>query len=222
MCGRYSLVCIDDLGNRFRVFEPTMGCRSRFNVAPSDVMPVIVHRGNTAMVMMQWGLISHTVKDPANAVQPINARAETLAERPLFRELLRDRRCLVPASGFYEWKQEGRHKIPFYFHLREDTVFAFAGLYDVWQDHSGGLHPGYTIITTEANDLVAPYHNRMPVILKRGDEERWIAGTMPSADEMKTMLRPYSPGEMKTYPVSSRVNSTEADDERLIVPLPTL
>ena len=222
MCGRYSLICIDDLGNRFRVFEPTLGCRSRFNVAPSQEMPVILHRGRTEMIMMQWGLIASTTKDPGTSVRPINARAESLAERTLFRTLLKDRRCLIPASGFYEWKKEGNRKTPFYIHLKEEALFAFAGLYDIWLDASGAQHPSFTIITTNANELVSPLHDRMPVILKRGDEERWLAAELPARDALSTILVPYPARMMETYPVASRVNSTDVDDEDLIRPLPTL
>jgi len=222
MCGRYSLIFIDDLGKRFRIYDPTLGIRSHFNIAPSQIMPVIVQRERVEMVMMQWGLIPNRVKDPKKSMHPVNARAETLTEKPMFSDLLKDKRCLVPASGFYEWKKDGTRKIPFYIHLRESSLFAIAGLYDVWYDAGTVAHPTYTIITTDANDLVAPLHDRMPAILKPEDEKRWLAGGAPLSDEMKKMLRPYPAGEMEAYPVSSRVNSPDVDDERLIQPLPTL
>jgi putative SOS response-associated peptidase YedK len=222
MCGRYSLIVIDDLGKRFRIFDPTLGIRSHFNIAPSQMMPVIVQHEQVEMVMMQWGLIPHWVKDPKKSMHPINAKAETLAESPMFCGLLKNKRCLVPASGFYEWKKEGTRKIPYYIHLKESSLFAIAGLYDVWYDARNEAHPTYTIITTDANDLVAPLHNRMPVILNQEHENRWLAGDAPSADEMKNLLRPYPANEMDVYPVSSQVNSPAADDEKLIRPLITL
>jgi putative SOS response-associated peptidase YedK len=222
MCGRYSLICIDDLGRRFRIFDPMLGIRSHFNIAPSQVMPVIVQRENVEMVMMQWGLIPNRVKDPNKSMHPVNAKAETLAEKPMFCGLLKDRRCLVPASGFYEWKKEGTRKIPYYIHLNNSPIFAIAGLYDVWHDAGNAAHLTYTIVTTGANELVAPLHDRMPAILKREDEDRWLAGDAPTSDEMKRILQSYPAGEMDAYPVSSRVNSTDVDDERLIQPLATL
>src|SRR5665647_3196478 len=206
MCGRYSLIFIDDLGKRFRVFIPTLGIKSHFNIAPSQMMPVIVQHEQVEMVMMQWGLIPHWVKDPKKSMHPINAKAETLAEKPMFCSLLKNNRCLVPASGFYEWKMDGKRKIPYYIHLKDSPLFAFAGLYDVWYDAFNEAHPTYTVITSYANDLVAPLHNRMPAILKREGESRWLSGDAPTADEMKRILSPYPASEMDAYPVSSRVN----------------
>ena len=221
MCGRYSLICTDDLGNRFRVHLPTIGCRSRFNVAPSQTMPVVVQRGEIELVQMVWGLVPHWARDPAAARRPINARAETLAERPMFRGLLKRNRCLVPASGFYEWKKDGGRKTPYYLRLKDDAIFAFAGLYDVWHDADGAPLATYTIVTTAANEVVAPVHDRMPVILGRDDEERWIAGEPLQEEELRDLLRPYPAGSMEVYPVSTRVNSPVSDDPALIEPLGT-
>jgi putative SOS response-associated peptidase YedK len=219
MCGRYSLICTDDLGNRFRVYEPTIGCRSRFNVAPSQTMPVVVQREQTELVPMEWGLLLHWAKDPAKARRPINARAETLVERPMFRGLIKHNRCLVPASGFYEWKKDGGHKVPYYLRLKDEEIFAFAGLYDVWHDLDGAALATYTLITTAANEVVAPIHDRMPVILKREDEERWIASDPPGQEELHDLLGQYPAREMEAYPVSTRVNSPVSDDPALIEPL---
>jgi putative SOS response-associated peptidase YedK len=185
-------------------------------------MPVIVQHEHIEAVMMQWGLVPHWVKDPKESMHPINARAETLAEKPMFRSLLKNKRCLIPASGFYEWMKEGKKKNPFYIHLKENPIFAFAGLYDVWYDASGEAHATYTIITTEANELVARLHNRMPVILKRENENRWLSGDAPSQEELKDILGPFPPDEMDMHRVSSRVNSPTVDDEQLLHPLKTL
>jgi putative SOS response-associated peptidase YedK len=174
------------------------------------------------MVIMQWGLIPHWVKDPKKSMHPINAKAETLAEKPMFQSLLKNKRCLVPASGFYEWKKDGKRKIPYYIHLKDSPLFAFAGLYDIWYDAFNKAHPTFTVITTDANELVAPLHDRMPVILRREDESRWLAGDAPSSGEMKKILEPYPASEMDAYPVSPRVNSPVDDDVLLIQPLVTL
>jgi putative SOS response-associated peptidase YedK len=222
MCGRYSLVCIDDMGSRFRVSNPSFGFRSHFNIAPGSMMPVIVGRERNEAVMMTWGLVPHWVRDSKAARHLINARAETLAERPSFRSILKSRRCLVPASGFYEWKKDGAKKIPFYIRLRDEPVFAFAGLYDVWHTPAGEGYATYTIITTGPNDLVAPIHNRMPAILRREDEDRWVSSEALSAADLNAILAPYPHGGMEAYPVSPLVNNLNVDDERLIQPLPGL
>jgi putative SOS response-associated peptidase YedK len=222
MCGRYSLVFIDDLGNRFRVFNPMIGSRSRFNIAPGSEMPVIMHEEKNELVMMNWGLVPHWVQDIQMAKQPINARAETLSEKPSFKELLKNRRCLVPASGFFEWKKEGSKKIPFYVHLPKNPVFAFAGLYDCRAGPDGNLLFSYTIITTKPNDLIAKIHNRMPSILLPENENCWLSKTLLSAGDLKEILAPFPAENMSMYPVSPLVNSPDADDERIIKPMNTL
>jgi putative SOS response-associated peptidase YedK len=222
MCGRYSLVFIDDLGNRFRVFNPMIGSRSRFNIAPGSEMPVIIHREKNELVMMKWGLVPLWTQDIHTAKRPINARAETLSEKPSFKELLKDRRCLVPASGFFEWKKEGSKKIPFYLHLPKIPLFAFAGLYDCWADPDGKLLFTYTIITTEPNELIAKIHNRMPSILLPENEDRWLSKTPLNTADLKDILAPFPAGNMSMYPVSSLVNTPVSDDERIIHPMNTL
>jgi len=219
MCGRYSLICIDDLGNRFRVFNPMMGARSKFNVSPAREMPVIVRRERDEIALMHWGLVPHWAKDILAAPRPINARAESLEEKPLFRSLLHNGRCLVPASGFYEWKKEGKHRVPFYVHLPESPLFAFAGLYDTWQGPDGTPFLTYTIITCESNELLAEVHNRMPVILSRADEERWLSCDPPRIRELLSILAPYPASGMAMVPVSDLVNNPAIDDERLVQPL---
>ena len=191
MCGRYSLVFIDDLGNRFRVFNPMIGARSRFNIAPGNEMPVIIHEEKNELVMMKWGLVPHRTQDITTAQRPINARAETLSEKPTFKELMQNRRCLVPASGFFEWKKEGKKKIPFYIHLPKIPLFAFAGLYDQWAGTHGNLIRTYTIITTAPNELVAKVHNRMPSILLPEHEDRWLSKTPLNAEALKEILAPF-------------------------------
>ena len=219
MCGRYSLICIDDMGSRFRVTDPSFGFRSHFNIAPGSMMPVIVRRERNEAVMMEWGLVPHWVKEGKAARHLINARAETLAERPSFRGLLKSRRCLVPASGFYEWTKDGGKKTPFYIRLRDEPVFAFAGLYDVWHTPLGEGYATYTIITTGPNDLVSPIHNRMPAILRREDEDQWVSGESLSAADLTGILAPHPAGGMEAYPVLPLVNNPGNNDERLIRPL---
>ncbi len=222
MCGRYSLVFIDDLGNRFRVFNPMIGSRSRFNIAPGNEMPVIIREEKNEIVMMKWGLVPHRTQDITTAQRPINARAETLSEKPTFKELLQNRRCLVPASGFFEWKKEGKKKIPFYVYLPKIPLFAFAGLYDQWAGTHGNLIRTYAIVTTAPNELVAKVHNRMPSILLPEHEDRWLSKTPLNAEALKEILAPFPAKNMSMYPISSLVNSPAADDERIIRPLNSL
>jgi putative SOS response-associated peptidase YedK len=197
-----------------------IGARSKFNIAPGTRQPVIVQEaGERELSTMQWGLIPRWSKDLRSAKPLINARAETLAEKPSFRTLLNGRRCLVPASGFYEWKKEGRRKTPFYFRLRERPVFSFAGLYDVWHDPQGEGYATYTIITTAPNSLMAPIHNRMPAILFPEDETLWVSSDVLAPSALTRILAPYPDGEMEAYPVSPLVNNPANDDEQLIAPV---
>ena len=219
MCGRYSLVCISDICGRFRVIDPSIGFRSHFNIAPGSTNPVITMHERVESVMMQWGLVPHWAKDIKTTHRPVNARAESLAEKPMFRGLLASKRCLVPASGFFEWKQERSHKIPFYVHLRDEPVFAFAGLYDTWSNPAGTTLFTYTIITTTPNALMAPVHDRMPVIVQPEDEKRWISPGQLSADDLHRIFLPYPVEKMEIYPVSDRVNSPLVDDENVIEPI---
>ena len=218
MCGRYSLICIDDLGNRFRVHNPMIGARSHFNIAPGNEMPVIVRNEEDKLVPMRWGLVPNWTKEIQGARRPINARAESLSEKPMFRPLLKSGRCLVPASGFYEWKTEGKHKIPFYITLKESPLFAFAGLCDRWQAPDGTLLWTYTIITCDANPLLAPVHDRMPVILSNENEERWLSHEPLIPGELSSVLAPFPPQDMEMVQVSDLVNKTDVDDERLVRP----
>ncbi|MGA2105909.1 SOS response-associated peptidase [Methanoregula sp.] len=200
MCGRYSLICIDDLCGRFRLLDPTLGFRSHFNIAPGSTNPVIVAHERAEAVMMQWGLVPHWAKDITATHKPINARAESLEEKPMFRDLLKSKRCLVPASGFFEWKKEAGHKVPFYIHVKDDPIFSFAGLYDIWQNPAGTILQTYTIITTAANELVAPLHDRMPVILRQDDEIRWLSRDVIPAEEINRILAQYPAEGMEAYP----------------------
>ena len=219
MCGRYSLWGIDLLGRRFRVIDPMIGYRSHFNIAPSTENPVVVGGpGGNHVRTMSWGLVPSWTKDIRAAAKPINARAETLQERPAFRELLDHNRCIVPANGFYEWKSGRGGKEPYFIGLAGKELFGFAGLYDTWAGPGSSI-ASYTIITTEPNVLVRQYHNRMPVILRKDAEDRWLAPGKIEAGELNEILAPYPAGEMIAYPVSPRVNSVTEEGEELVRPV---
>jgi putative SOS response-associated peptidase YedK len=219
MCGRYSLLCIDDLGNRFRVNDPAIGFKSHFNIAPSTEQPVVVHGDGNALVPMRWGLIPSWAKDPAIGHRMINARAETLPEKPAFRPLLKNKRCLVPASGFFEWKKDGAQKIPYYFFLKDAPLFAFAGLYDAWTSPGGLVIRSYTIITTGPNGLVAQVHNRMPAILLQENEERWVGQQPIAPADLTSLLAPCPEDAMTMHRVSGRVNTPVNDTPDIIEPV---
>jgi putative SOS response-associated peptidase YedK len=219
MCGRYSLLCIDDLGNRFRVYNPMIGAPSRFNIAPGSGMPVIRCGKHHELSLMRWGGGFSGGQRPASVPLPINARSETLTTSPLFRPLLENGRCLVPASGFYEWKEEGRRTVPFYFRLPEHPLFAFAGLYDTRQSPDGTPSAVYTILTCAPNTLVAEVHSRMPVILSRENEDWWLSPDPPAAQDLSGILVPYPAAAMARVPVAGLVNDPALDDERVIRPL---
>jgi putative SOS response-associated peptidase YedK len=219
MCGRYSFVPNQNFAERFEVENQQLDLQTRYNVAPTQVMPVITRNSPNRVEEMRWGLVPFWAKDASIGNRMINARAETIAEKPAFRRALAARRCLVPASGFYEWQRSPEGKVPHYIFLPDADTFAFAGLYEIWKDDAGNVLKTYTIITTTPNELMAPIHNRMPVILRREDEALWLdkAAEVP---DLLALLQPYPAEQMDAYPVSRAVNSPTNDDEALIEPEP--
>ncbi len=213
MCGRYAIVLAEDgsLQRRFSLEELLDDPAPRYNVAPTQTLPVVVRHSPNHLAMMRWGLIPSWAKDPSIGNRMINARAESVAEKPAFRRPFRSQRCLVPASGFFEWKREGTGKQPYFVHLTDEPLFAFAGLYDIWHDPQGQAVHSYTILTTDANDLMAPIHNRMPVILAREDEDDWLDPDISEPERLLPLLRPYPARAMEAYPVSRAVNSPMHD-----------
>lgn len=166
--------------------------------------------------MMRWGLVPHWAKDTAIGNRLINARAETIATKPAFRDAYRHRRCLVPADGFYEWKKQGRGKQPYYIHRKDDQPFAFAGLWESWTCPDKQPLETFTIITTEPNDLLRPIHNRMPVVLFGDDMAEWVEGDVDTAAEH---LRPCDAGGWRVDPVSTAVNKPGNEGAELIEPI---
>jgi putative SOS response-associated peptidase YedK len=217
MCGRYSLVPSDNFAGRFDIEDQQLPLLPRYNVAPSQTMPVIVSNSPNRAVEMQWGLIPSWSKEPRVKFSTINARAETISTSPVFRGPFKSRRCLVPASGFYEWRQMNHGKQPYFIHLNSGELFAFAGLYDVWRGADGQELSTYTIITTAPNATVASIHNRMPVILRRDDEGIWLDKQTDSA-RLMSLLAPYPADEMEAYQVSRAVNDPANEDEELMQP----
>lgn len=210
MCGRYSLtVDLDVLEERF-AFQGgvTMQLPKKYNVAPTQEVLTVVNDGSDNQAeLMTWGLIPFWTKVPKFGARMINARAETVAEKSAFRESFSKRRCLVIADGFYEWKKTPEGKVPMRFVLKSGEPFGFAGLWAAWTSPEGRSVKSCVVITTEANSLMEPIHNRMPVILPRETERDWLDDTNADTGELREMLVPYTASEMEAYQVSTLVNS---------------
>ena len=218
MCGRFSFSG-DDIEERFHVELPSK-LTPRYNIAPGQDSAVIVReQGRSALRSYRWGLIPSWAKESSIGYKMINARAETLAEKPSFRKSVEQRRCLVLADGFYEWVKKGRVKLPMRFVLKTREAFAFAGLWDTWKKPDGGELQSFTIVTTGANALVKPIHERMPVILRKPDEDQWLDPDTKDSAKVLPLLKPYAADEMEAYGVSTLVNSAKNDKPEGIVPI---
>jgi len=219
MCGRYALLATGELQARFAITGEVPELDARYNVAPTQTLPVVVRNSPNRVALMRWGLIPSWAKDASGAGRMINARAETVAEKPSYRTALRSRRCLVPANGFFEWRRVGITRAPFYIHMKDESLFAFAGLYDTWRDPNGVAVTTYTIITTEPNELVATIHDRMPVILHREDEDRWLDPGITDPGAVLPLLHPHPAENMAAYPISAVVNSPAYDTPEILQPI---
>ena len=217
MCGRYRLSRRKQLVEEYFDTAPwEEDWNPRFNIAPTQPVPVIRQHPKEAvrqLSVMKWGLIPHWAKDPSIATSTINAKSETAATKPAFRDPLRFRRCLIPADGFYEWKRTVKAKQPFCFEIKDGELFAFAGLWDGWKDASGNWIKTCSILTTTPNALTATIHDRMPVILDRESYAFWLDPGMQNVAAISELLKPYDASRMQLYPVSSRVNHVTNDDE---------
>jgi putative SOS response-associated peptidase YedK len=223
MCGRFTLTDPDaDLAVQFNLPEiPDL--RPRYNIAPTQpVAAVRVPAKSSAreMVLLRWGLIPFWARDPKIGSQMINARSETVAEKPAFRAAFRRRRCLVVADGFYEWQKTDGTKQPFYIRLRDARPFAFAGLWEHWKGPDDTAIESCTLLTTQPNDLLRAVHNRMPVILQPRDYDLWLDPEIEKPELLRPLLLPYPPEKMDAYPVSRYVNSPNNDDPSCVEPLP--
>ncbi|WP_137286570.1 SOS response-associated peptidase [Halorussus salinisoli] len=213
MCGRTSLFAPPELvAERFDA-EPVRPLEPRYNVAPGQEHPVVRNDNADAIRFPTWGLVPQWA-DGSPSSGHVNARAETLAEKPSFREVFAERRCLVLADGFYDWKETPTGKQPYRIERENRDPFAFAGL---WEPSGDGERATFTIVTTEPNAVVEPVHHRMPVILDREEERRWLRGGEGNdPDELADLLDPYPASEMHAYPVSSAVNDPENDAPEVV------
>ncbi|MCB0193664.1 MAG: SOS response-associated peptidase [Anaerolineae bacterium] len=222
MCGRYSLTA--NAKKLAEAFADVAGVPDeippRYNIAPSQPIAVIANNDRHAVEFFQWGLIPSWAKDPKIGNRMINARSETLAEKPSFRTAYRRRRCLVLADGFYEWRRnDDKSKTPMYIQLESQEPFAFAGLWEVWHSPQDDMVLSCTIITTEPNDLMASIHNRMPVILPADAYAQWLDPNEQKPDQLQSLLKPYPAEAMTAYPVSKVVNNPRNDDPACVKPV---
>jgi putative SOS response-associated peptidase YedK len=212
MCGRFTLR--DPRRAKFDR-QPVNGLFDlvpRYNIAPSqDVVAITERNGEPVASFYQWGLVPSWSGDPKGF---INARAETLQQKPSFSESFQRRRCLIPADGFYEWKRSGKSKQPYYFQLKDGAAFAFAGIWDQWQG-DGRLIVSCAIITTTPNELLASIHDRMPVILSPSSHRAWL-NDGSAASTLTALLAPFPAEQMKAHPVSDEVNHATVDYEHLV------
>jgi len=223
MCGRFSQTATPEIiAEQFEVKEPLPLFQPRYNIAPSQpVLAIRIDLDTTSrrLVQLRWGLIPSWAKDPKIGNQCINAKAETVAEKPSFRSAFKKQRCLVLATGFYEWQRQGAYKQPMWIGLRSKRPFAFAGLWEHWAPADGEPVETCTIITTEPNDLMTPIHNRMPVILAPTSYDQWLDPTLQNIETLNRLLRPYPSEELTAFPVSTLVNNPRHDAPQCLEPV---
>jgi putative SOS response-associated peptidase YedK len=221
MCGRFTLT-IDpaELQDLFQEYSFPDNLAIRYNISPTQPILAIPNDGKNQADYFVWGLIPSWSKDPSIGAKLINARAETLAEKPSFRANFKGKRCLILADGFYEWKVEegSKTKIPHYIYMKDHKPFAFAGLWDNWKNPDGKVIQTCTIITTEPNTLMSKLHNRMPVILEPKSYEQWLDSMPQTADALNPLLKPFSAEKMAAHPVSTLVNKPANDRPELVLP----
>lgn len=222
MCGRYSFTQVAEaLADKFQVKEvPPLS--PRYNIAPTQQIATVSVNSESSerqLKMLRWGLIPSWAKDVKMGAKLINARAETVAEKPAFRAAFKKRRCLILADGFYEWQTQNGEKQPFYFRLENGETFAFAGLWEHWEKGEGEPIESCTILTTEANELMRPIHDRMPVILEAKNYEQWLDPEAKKIELLQSFLQPYPSEEMSAYPVSTKVNNPKNDRAECIQPI---
>jgi len=206
MCGRFQLsVKGKEISERFNteVFDEMY--KPSYNCAPSQRLPVITNIEPDRLHFFHWGLVPFWAKDTKMAAKMINSRAETITEKPAFRKAFEKQRCLIPANGFYEWKKQGKSKIPYRFFLKDEPLFAMAGIWECWYDSANNVLHSFSVITTQANSLMEQVHHRMPVILRPEHEAIWLGNNKPA--DLLNLLEPFPDVLMDCYTVSPEINS---------------
>ena len=222
MCGRYSLHHRSErIVERFDVQSVLFEHEPRYNIAPGQAVPVILSRESNTLYGFKWGLVPAWADDPSIGNRMINARAETITQKPAFRDVLERRRCLIPADGFYEWRKQSSGRDPVFIRRKDGDIFAFAGLWEKWTAPNGEPLWTTTIITVEPNQLVDEVHNRMPAMLSREHEALWLDKGFRRPEALLSLLSPYPDDLLESYDVSRSVNHVENDSPELIVPVQT-
>lgn len=219
MCGRYTItVTMEELMIRYFTNDVNIDHYAPiYNAAPTQQVPAVIHTGTSYKLgELRFGLVPSWAKDDKIGSKMINARAESLLEKPAFKRLISTRRCIIPSDGFYEWKQTGSNKQPMRIVMRDGSIFSMAGLYDIWMDPQGNKISTCTIITTSPNSLMAEIHNRMPVILRPEDEMKWLSRDNHDIPALMNLLKPYDEAKMKAYPVSPAVGNVRNNSKELI------
>lgn len=219
MCGRFTLRTPTNLLAEQFLFEAKVQLPLRFNIAPTQSVAAVrmdASDSHRQLAQFRWGLIPSWAKDRKIASRMINARAETVAEKPSFRAAFKRRRCLILADGYYEWQKDGKSKTPNYIRMKDDRPFAMAGLWESWRDEDDKPLETCTIITTTANELTSMIHDRMPVILEDADYDLWLDPTVQERGQLEPLLRPYEPADMQAHAISTHVNSVKNDDPSCI------
>ena len=218
MCGRYVLKASAlDLQAEFHLDEvPQLS--ARYNIAPLQAAPIILDAAPRKLSVAQWGLLPHWAKDAKLAHQLINARAETLTEKGVFKELLEKHRCLVPCDGFYEWRHEGKQRLPHFVHQENGHLLAMAGLWSRWRSPEGMDLDTFVIVTTRANGELQSLHDRMPVMLDAEGRQRWLSGPTHDLAALEELLHPWHQSKLEVTEVSQHVNSVTVDDQRCLEP----
>jgi putative SOS response-associated peptidase YedK len=220
MCGRYALTADPQaIQAEFNLKSMPAEFAPRYNIAPTQPVAVITNDDPETLTFHRWGLIPSWAKDMSGASRMINARAETIDEKPSFRTALKRRRCIIPADGFFEWQHQDKLKIPMFIHLKGQPVFGLAGLWEIWQSPEGEEIRSCTIITTEANTFAKNFHERMPVILNREDYSTWLTPGEMTPLALKPLLKPFDADKMTAYEVSKLVNSPGNDTPDIIRPV---
>jgi putative SOS response-associated peptidase YedK len=224
MCGRARISSdVSEIRIAFRVppYRPTPNLPATWNLAPTDPAAIVhldTKAGERSLDAMRWGLIPYWAKDIKIGYSTINAMAETVETKPAFREAFRHRRCLVPVDNFYEWQKIGKERQPYAIALADRSIMALAGLWETWRSPAGDTVRSFTIITTEPNELCAPIHNRMPVILDPTSWPIWLGEEGADADVLEAMMVPYPAAGMTCWPVSKRVGNVKNNDPTLVEP----
>lgn len=217
MCGRFTLtVDIEDLQEAFPGVDFSFYLKPSYNIAPSHNVLAITNTEPKKAKQYHWGLIPSWAKDKKIAYKMINARAETLAEKPSFKNPYRKKRCLIFSDGYFEWKKEAKDKVPIYIRMKSGKPFTFAGLWETWKQGDQPVINSCTIITTEANESLKDVHHRMPVILKNSDYDQWLDSSLQDPEILNSLLTPYDNEEMEYYPISTFVNSPKNNSPKCI------